>query len=361
MDFFCFFDKIARAKFLPLSAFGGIVGPVVMYRIRRAVPRNSGLKFLVQFPLVLLVLALVFPSCERPRNLAYPGGQRSVEPPPGSSPVDLGGEDLSGEDLGGGDLAGGGSSGGADLGEAIAALTGRGAEQAEAGILTRVFNNAGLPPEIAVKLEAAVAESPAFVLDLLTCLEGDPFLRRLVDKTHSLPEAYEPDDLVELGSGSYELGRRGLLLRRSAAEALETMAAAARADGVVLTVSSAYRSYAYQVEVYNRNVREMGQAAADRESARPGYSQHQTGLAVDFGSIDDSFAQTRAGRWILEHGSRFGWSLSFPNGYEDVTGYRWESWHYRYAGEDLAAFIDTWFGGIQQYALQFIRAWEEME
>ncbi|MDR1411453.1 MAG: M15 family metallopeptidase [Spirochaetaceae bacterium] len=231
---------------------------------------------------------------------------------------------------------------------------------ASAGMITGALNNAGIPPELAVRLEAVAAESPAFVLDLLGCLEGDPFLRRLVDKSHSLPEGYEPEDLVELSPGSYELGRRGLMLRRPAAEALERMAAAARADGVVLVVSSTYRSYVYQVEVYDRNVREMGREAADRESARPGYSQHQTGLAVDFGSIDDSFARTGAGRWILEHAGRFGWSLSFPDGYEDATGYRWESWHYRYVGEDLAAFIDTWFDGIQQYALQFIYAWEEL-
>jgi D-alanyl-D-alanine carboxypeptidase len=212
---------------------------------------------------------------------------------------------------------------------------------------------------MALKLEAAIAESPAFILELLACLEGDPYLRRLVDKNHPLPEGYEPEDLVELRPGSYEAGRNGLMLRRAAAEALETMAAAARSQGIILVASSAYRSYNYQVQVYNRNVREMGREAADRESARPGYSQHQTGLTLDFGSIDDSFAETRAGRWILENGSRFGWSLSFPDGYEDVTGYRWESWHYRYVGEDLAAFIDTWFDGIQQYALQFIHAWEE--
>jgi D-alanyl-D-alanine carboxypeptidase len=229
---------------------------------------------------------------------------------------------------------------------------------ADAGILINALNGAGLPPELAVRLEAAAAESPAFILDLLSCLEGDPFLRRLVDKSHPLPEGYEPEDLAELSPGSYEVGRRGLMLRRSAAEALERMAAAARAGGVVLTASSAYRSYAYQVEVYGRNVQEMGREAADRESSRPGYSQHQTGLAVDFGSIDDSFARTGAGRWVLEHAARFGWSLSFPDGYEDATGYRWESWHYRYVGEDLAAFIDTWFDGIQQYALQFIHAWE---
>jgi D-alanyl-D-alanine carboxypeptidase len=126
-----------------------------------------------------------------------------------------------------------------------------------------------------------------------------------------------------------------------------------------LTASSAYRSFDYQTQVYNRNVREMGQEAADRESARPGHSQHQTGLVVDFGSIDDSFAATAAGRWMTVNASRFGWSLSYPNGYEAVTGYRWESWHYRYVGKDLAAFIDKYFNGIQQYALRFLYEWEQ--
>jgi D-alanyl-D-alanine carboxypeptidase len=136
------------------------------------------------------------------------------------------------------------------------------------------------------------------------------------------------------------------------------MAAAARAEGVVLLAASAYRSYEYQVEVYARNVASDGQAEADRVSARPGYSQHQTGLALDFGPIDNSFAETAAGRWIRDNAARFGWSLSFPNGYEAVTGYAWESWHYRYVGPELAAFIDAYFDGIQQYALQFIHEWE---
>jgi D-alanyl-D-alanine carboxypeptidase len=228
----------------------------------------------------------------------------------------------------------------------------------EGNLFSRALDRSGLPRELRDRLAKAVAEDPAFVMDLLACLEGDPFLRLLVDKTHPLPEAYEPEDLVELSGGSYQAGRQGLRLRRPAVEALEEMAAAAKAEGVTLTASSAYRSYSYQVEVYNRNVREMGRTLADRESARPGYSQHQTGLALDFGSIDDSFAETRAGRWMVENAGSFGWSLSFPKGYEDVTGYRWESWHYRYVGKDLAAFIDRWFDGIQQYALQFIYAWE---
>ncbi|MDR2102577.1 MAG: M15 family metallopeptidase [Treponema sp.] len=227
--------------------------------------------------------------------------------------------------------------------------------------LQQILENAEIPPEFSRQVSASAAEGPGFILDLLAAMDGDPYLKVLVDKKNPLPFGYEPEDLRELADGSYRVSRPGLKLRRAAAEALEEMAAAAAAEGVTLTVSSAYRSYAYQEEVYARNVRELGQEAADRESARPGHSQHQTGLVVDFGSIDDSFAETAAGRWILTNAGRFGWSLSFPQGYEKVTGYRWESWHYRYVGRELAYFIDAYFGGIQQYALQFLRAWEQAE
>jgi D-alanyl-D-alanine carboxypeptidase len=113
------------------------------------------------------------------------------------------------------------------------------------------------------------------------------------------------------------------------------------------------------VQVYNREVREYGQEAADRESARPGTSQHQTGLVVDFAPIGDEFAKTAASAWLVKNAARFGWSLSFPDGYEQVTGYRWESWHYRYVGKELADFINRYFDGIQQYALQFILSWTQ--
>jgi D-alanyl-D-alanine carboxypeptidase len=220
-----------------------------------------------------------------------------------------------------------------------------------------VMRNAQLPQALSNRIKTAAA-SPAFMADLLACLDGDRHLRALVDKEHSLPPDYAPSDLVTLAEGSYRVSRSGLTIRRAAAAALDEMAKASRADGVVLTASSAYRSFDYQTQVYNRNVLEMGQEAADRESARPGHSQHQTGLVVDFGSIDDSFAATAAGRWMSANASRFGWSLSYPDGYETVTGYRWESWHYRYVGKGLAAFIDKYFDGIQQYALRFLYEWE---
>jgi D-alanyl-D-alanine carboxypeptidase len=202
-------------------------------------------------------------------------------------------------------------------------------------------------------------QGPDFVMELLTVLEGDPYLYALVDKRHGLSQGYAPADLEELTDRSYRVTRQGLMLRKMAAESLETMAAAALREGVTLTGASAYRSYEYQVEVYDRNVREMGRQAADRESARPGHSQHQLGLVLDFYPIDDSFAITSASSWLQKNASRFGWSISYPEGYEEVTGYRWESWHYRYLGQELAAFTDKYFNGIQQYALQFILAWLE--
>jgi D-alanyl-D-alanine carboxypeptidase len=149
------------------------------------------------------------------------------------------------------------------------------------------------------------------------------------------------------------------MLRKEAAESLEAMASAARSEGVILTAASSYRSYDYQSDVYRRNVREMGQQEADRESARPGHSQHQLGLALDFYPIDDTFAITTASTWLQKNAARFGWSLSYPEGYEDVTGYRWESWHYRYLGQNLAVSTEKYFNGIQQHALKFIRAWLE--
>jgi len=196
---------------------------------------------------------------------------------------------------------------------------------------------------------------PDIIIELLEILKADdPYLYILVDKNHALPPDYEPDDLIQLRNASYRINRNDLSLRKEAEESLEKMAAAARSQGFTLLVSSTYRSYNYQAEVYERNVRQLGRQAADRVSARPGHSQHQLGTVADFGSITNAFASTPEGLWLAANASDYGWSLSYPQGYEEVTGYSWESWHYRYVGVKLARFIDKYFDGIQQYALVFI-------
>ena len=183
----------------------------------------------------------------------------------------------------------------------------------------------------------------------------------LCDKKHYLPDGYEPSDLVQLSTGStYSVGRSGIYLRRDAAVALDSMASEAIKDGIKLSVNSAYRSYQYQQTVFNRWVQIDGEEEAERESSRPGTSQHQLGTAIDFGSIDDSFFYTKECKWLYTHAAEYGWSLSFPDGYEDVTGYKWECWHFRYIGDTTIAealynngewiTLEEYFGITSEYA-----------
>jgi D-alanyl-D-alanine carboxypeptidase len=224
--------------------------------------------------------------------------------------------------------------------------------------LKRILARAEIPVEMAGVIEE---RSEEFFTSLGNVLKGDDlYMRLLVDKQHSLPEGYEPGDLIELKYKSYRAGIADKMMLRAKAEAaLEEMAAAAKADGIGLVVSSAYRSYQYQIGSFDRWTARLGLKEAERISARPGRSQHQLGLVVDFGSITNEFAATKAGIWVMANAGRFGWCISFPRGYEELTGYAWESWHYRYVGKDLVSFIEIWFNGIQQHALKFIYEWEK--
>jgi D-alanyl-D-alanine carboxypeptidase len=235
-----------------------------------------------------------------------------------------------------------------------------GQESHFSSILSAALTASNLPKKIADSIQEGYAADPAFILDLFHIMQDDPYIWILVDKEHPLAQDYEPEDLIELRNSSYRINRDDLKLREKAQTSLEKMAAAAQKEGLSLLASSAYRSYSYQAQIYERNVRTMGQQEADRESASPGHSQHQLGLVVDFGSITDNFARTAEGMWLSVNASRFGWSLSYPEGYEEITGYRWESWHYRYTGTILAEFIENYFEGIQQYALNFIHEFKKL-
>lgn len=130
-------------------------------------------------------------------------------------------------------------------------------------------------------------------------------------------------------------------MRREAATALNDMLAAAKLTGNVLTPASAYRSYTTQVSVYNREVASNGQAKADSQSARPGYSEHQTGLAVDIAgggcNIEDCFGTTAPGKWAAANAYKYGYILRYTDTDVAITGYRAESWHFRYVAPGLAA------------------------
>ena len=229
--------------------------------------------------------------------------------------------------------------------------------------VSRMLAAAEIPAELRKEIEKSVnsSDSNAFLSQLEKILkDDDTYLRILVDKQHALPADYEPHDLIDLQYKSYRAGITDpMMLRKKAEAALEEMAAAAKSAGLTLVVSSAYRSYEYQIGSFERWTARLGPKEAERVSARAGHSQHQLGLVADFGAINNDFAESAMGKWIAANATRFGFSLSYPRGYEDITGYAWESWHYRYVGADLVDFINAWFGGIQQYALRFIHEWEK--
>ena len=205
-----------------------------------------------------------------------------------------------------------------------------------------------------------------FLADLHRVLEveknfrtDDLSLYYLIDKKHAVGSDYVPRDLIPVkGNELWNVSRNDLSLRPEAYAALEDLSRAALNDGIKLLVSSTYRSYQYQEGLFNRYVKQDGLELAERYSARPGTSQHQLGVAVDFGSITDDWGDTKMGKWVYDHAADFGWSLSFPQGYENVTGYMWECWHFRYIGKEACRFQKKWFGNIQQFMLEFLDAWD---
>lgn len=209
--------------------------------------------------------------------------------------------------------------------------------------------SASPPPTTAVPSTTPPAVRPAHSLD-------DPrSLWVVVNRRRPLqPRSFVPPDLVAVAVPH----TNAPLLRRPAAAATVALVAAARRAGLRLLSISAYRSYSAQQRVYGEDLRRYGRATADRQTARPGSSEHQTGLAIDLGagsgrcSLAACFGRIPEGRWVAANGWRFGFVLRYPEGADRTTGYEYEPWHLRYVGRALAAAVhrahdeplERWFG-----------------
>lgn len=173
-------------------------------------------------------------------------------------------------------------------------------------------------------------------------LESPDSMTVIVNKLRPLPADYEPTDLVELPA---QFGAGAPMLREEAAEATQAMFEAAQQDGINLTVISAYRSYDYQTELYDNYVRQYGTMNTNEMSARPGFSEHQTGLALDVDTpggqhtLKQSFGETPAGQWLVERAHEFGFVIRYPEDEHEYTGFSYEPWHLRYFGEQYAQHI----------------------
>ena len=164
----------------------------------------------------------------------------------------------------------------------------------------------------------------------------------LVNKQHPLEENYKPEDLTAIKYFVDNRPASARFMRAEAAEAFHLMVESAAKDGIEIKMTTAYRSYAYQKTLFESYVSLYGEAEASRFSAKPGQSEHQTGLAVDVSSpsvnyqLSDSFGETEEGMWLAAHAQEFGFIIRYPSGKEEITGYSAEPWHLRYVGNYVA-------------------------
>ena len=161
----------------------------------------------------------------------------------------------------------------------------------------------------------------------------------LVNKYYYLDENYVPNNLEKINN-QYALDNMKLV--KEAKEAFEKLSKDASKENLNIIAMSAYRSYSYQIDLYNRYAKSDGKEKADTYSGRPGHSEHQTGLAVDVYNKKlpyTSFENTKEYEWMMKNAYKYGFILIFPKDKEEETGYHFESWHYRYVGIDIATYI----------------------
>lgn len=170
----------------------------------------------------------------------------------------------------------------------------------------------------------------------------------LVNKQYSLPNGYTPKDLVRpdvlFSFGNEDVEKS--YLRKEAATALEKMFRQAKKEkNLDLFAVSGYRSYERQIQILNAQIDSVGEEMAVQVVAIPGQSEHQTGLAMDISShsanftLEESFEDTKEGKWLAKNAHRFGFILRYPKGKEEITGFSYEPWHFRYVGKEIAGII----------------------
>ncbi|WP_042346695.1 M15 family metallopeptidase [Bacillus massiliigorillae] len=169
----------------------------------------------------------------------------------------------------------------------------------------------------------------------------------LVNKTYYLSDSYIPSDLVR-ANVHYSFGDEQIekaLLRQEAATALEQMFNGAQAEGIELYAVSGYRSYARQKVLFDAEVQQHGLEKAEEAVAIPGQSEHQTGLTMDISSrsvnllLTQEYENTPEGKWLATNAHKYGFILRYPKGKENITGYKYEPWHFRYVGKEFAKTI----------------------
>lgn len=176
----------------------------------------------------------------------------------------------------------------------------------------------------------------------------------LVNKYYKLPNDYVPKDLVKVKSVHGD----GRYVNKNVYEQFVKMYDAIKKENMSIYIASPYRSYNYQENLYSNYVSKNGKEKADTFSARAGYSEHQTGLAMDIsnGKISyTKFEETSEYKWMLDNAYKYGFILRYPKNKEKQTGYMFESWHFRYVGVEAAKYINNSGITFDEYYEFFIK------
>lgn len=212
-----------------------------------------------------------------------------------------------------------------------------------------------LPSPIAEKIRKNTQE---FLSHAALILKQPKEYTLLVDKNHPLPDPknYEPEDLQLLSNFPHLKKTENPLphrLIRSALLGYVVMEEAARKEGIELIVCSTYRTYDYQKRLNHTYQKAPKSDDFTTYSALPGHSQHHLGTTIDFYPISEKFAYSKAGKWLSKNAHRYGFSLSFPEGESDKTGYIYEPWHYRYVGTQVSHLLHYYFDDNQQLFMEW--------
>lgn len=176
----------------------------------------------------------------------------------------------------------------------------------------------------------------------------------LVNKHNRLPSGFKQNNLVNMNRKYTVNDGKQYLLESEAYEKFVQMADAARGEGISIRAVSAYRTEDYQRRLYNKKTKTLGKLNVDNYSARAGFSEHQTGLAVDINSTKKSFEYTDVFKWLQKHAHEYGYILRYPKGEKWITGYEYEPWHYRYVGIEAAKIIHQEGSTYEQYYAKYI-------
>lgn len=206
-------------------------------------------------------------------------------------------------------------------------------------LLIIFFGACAVKQETQIEIKQAEQNPCSIFTDtLLNLAKQDEYFFYIVDKTHLLRQEYTPQDLIGKGKSA---------VREQVYNAFKEMQQAAKKEGLNIWILSGFRPYQRQETIYQSSLKRHGQEHASRYVAKPGTSQHQLGTAIDINNVHDTFINTKEYAWLKDNAGKFGFSLSFPQGQEEKTGYAFEPWHYRYITSEGTRLQKEYFNDSQ--------------